>query len=84
MEESNNTGKLIRALLTGAAIGGVIGIILAPRKSSKTQKEIIKKSLEIRGVAKEKLTDFISEIYLDTETITEIELIEMDPQHWRS
>ncbi|MCM2301456.1 MAG: YtxH domain-containing protein [Flavobacteriaceae bacterium] len=84
MEVSNNNGKIIGALLAGAAIGGVIGIILAPRKGSKTQKKIIKKSLKIRDTAREKLNDFISEICKDAETITEIELIENDPQLWRS
>lgn len=84
MEESSNTGKIIGALLTGAAIGGVIGIILAPRKGSKTRKKIIKKSLKIRDTAREKLNDFITEICKDAETITEIELIEIDPQLWRS
>lgn len=84
MEVSNNNGKIIGALLAGAAIGGVIGIILVPRKGSKTQKKIIKKSLKIRDTAREKLNDFISEICKDAETITEIELIENDPQLWRS
>ena len=84
MEESNNNGKLIGALLTAVVIGGVIGIILAPRKGSKTQKKIIKKSMEIRDAAQKKLNNFISVICKDVETITEIELIEMDQQNWRS
>ena len=84
MEESNNNGKLIGALLTAVVIGGVIGIILAPRKGSKTQKKIIKKAMEIRDVAQKKLNNFITEICKDAETITEIELIEIDPQLWRS
>ena len=84
MEESNNNGKLIGVLLIAVVIGGVIGIILAPRKGSKTQKKIIKKSMEIRDAAQKKLNNFISVICKDVETITEIELIEMDQQNWRS
>lgn len=84
MEESNNTGKLIGALITGAAIGGVIGIILAPNKGSKTRKKILKKSAEHKMVLKEKFNDMMIDICKDAETINEIELIDFDHQYWRS
>ncbi|HEX7413144.1 MAG TPA: YtxH domain-containing protein, partial [Bacteroidia bacterium] len=41
MEKSNNTGKLIGALLVGAAIGGALGILFAPHKGSETRKRIL-------------------------------------------
>lgn len=42
---SNNTGKTLLALLAGAAIGAVAGILMAPDKGSKTR-EKIKDSLD--------------------------------------
>lgn len=37
---SNNTGNTLMALLAGAAIGAVAGILMAPDKGSKTREKI--------------------------------------------
>jgi gas vesicle protein len=37
---SNNTGNTLLALLAGAAIGAVAGILMAPDKGSKTREKI--------------------------------------------
>lgn len=37
---SNNTGNTLIALLAGAAIGAVAGILMAPDKGSKTREKI--------------------------------------------
>ena len=37
---SNNTGNTLLALLAGAAIGAIAGILMAPDKGSKTREKI--------------------------------------------
>jgi gas vesicle protein len=41
MENSKDTGKLIGAMLLGAAIGVGIGVLFAPNKGSETRKKIV-------------------------------------------
>ncbi len=53
---TDNTGNVLLALLTGAAIGAGIGILYAPDEGKKTRKKIKKKALD----AKEDLTERIS------------------------
>jgi gas vesicle protein len=55
MEKSNNnTGKIIGALLVGAAIGGALGILFAPNKGSVTRKKLFSKGEELKDTLKEK------------------------------
>ena len=51
---NSNNGKLISALLVGAAIGGALGILLAPDKGSETRKKISDKSTDLTGAVKDK------------------------------
>jgi len=69
MEHSNNTGKLIGALLLGAAIGGALGILFAPDKGSETRKKILSKSDDLTDALKEKLNDFMEELKKEAETV---------------
>ena len=59
MENSNNNGKLVGALLVGAAIGGVLGIFFAPDKGSVTRKKIVGKSEDLADAVKDKFNEFM-------------------------
>ncbi|HWY38274.1 MAG TPA: YtxH domain-containing protein [Bacteroidia bacterium] len=61
MENSNNSGKLIGALLVGAAIGGALGILFAPDKGSETRKKIAGKTNDFTESLKEKFDAFLEE-----------------------
>lgn len=58
MEKSNNnTGKIIGALLVGAAIGGALGILFAPDKGSVTRKKLFSKGEELTDNLKDTLKE---------------------------
>lgn len=62
MENSNNTGKLIGAVLIGAAIGGVLGILFAPDKGSETRRKISDKGHDLTDAMKDKFKSFVDEV----------------------
>lgn len=57
MENSNKSSKGLKALLVGAAIGGALGVLLAPDKGSKTRKKIMAKPKEIKETVKDRIND---------------------------
>lgn len=59
MEHSNSNGKLIGALLVGAAIGGALGILFAPDKGSETRKKIMAKGADLKNDLKERANDMM-------------------------
>ena len=69
MENSNDSLKVIGALLVGAAVGGVLGILFAPAKGTVTRKKIAGKSEDVTDALKEKFDDFIEEIKDEIETV---------------
>lgn len=71
MDKSNNTAKVIGALLLGTAIGGIIGVLFAPDKGSDTRKKILAKGEGLTDAMNEKLTAFTDMIKKDVETVKE-------------
>lgn len=69
MENSNNTGKLIGALLIGAAIGATLGILFAPDKGSETRKKLLTKGEDLTDEIKEKINEFIAEAKKETQNL---------------
>jgi len=69
MEQSNDTGKLIGAILLGTAIGVVLGTIFAPDKGSETRKKILAKGDDLTDAIKDKISDLFDEAKKETGTM---------------
>lgn len=68
MEKSdNNNGKLIGALLIGAAIGGALGLLFAPAKGSETRKKLMAKGGDLSDTIKEKISDLVENMKREEE-----------------
>lgn len=61
MENSDATGKIVGALLIGAAIGGAMGILFAPDKGSETRKKLSGKTGDIAHLLQEKFEAFLEQ-----------------------
>jgi gas vesicle protein len=67
MEKSNNTGKIVGAMLLGAAIGGALGILFAPNKGSETRRKLSAKGEDLTDAMKDKFNEFLDEIKVEVE-----------------
>lgn len=59
MNESHHTRNIIGALLAGAAIGAVLGILFAPEKGSETRKKYSDKGEDLVADLEKLLSEFL-------------------------
>ena len=52
-----NSGKLFTGILAGAAVGALLGVLLAPEKGIDTRKRIAQKGTDLKDAAKTKMND---------------------------
>lgn len=57
-----SSGKVVLALLAGAAAGAALGILFAPAKGSETRKELSGKGEDLKESIKEKFNEFLDDI----------------------
>ncbi|MGZ3882645.1 MAG: YtxH domain-containing protein [Bacteroidia bacterium] len=62
MEHENNHGKVIGALLVGAVIGGILGVLFAPDKGSVTRKKIAGSTEDLTASLKERIKAILEEV----------------------
>jgi gas vesicle protein len=71
MGNSNNNGKLLGAILLGAAIGGALGILFAPDKGSETRKKIATKGNDLTDAVKEKFDRIVDKFRKEVDAVKE-------------
>ncbi len=71
MTHTDNTFKIAGALLIGAAIGGALGILLAPQKGSKTRKYLSGKSNGLTDEMNDKVQEFTEKFNKEAESMKE-------------
>ena len=59
METSNDAGKIIGALLVGAAVGGALGVLFAPDKGSRTRRKLMAKGNDLTDAIRDKFDEFL-------------------------
>ena len=57
-----SNGKIVLGALAGLAIGGILGILLAPEKGSRTRRKILNKGEEYVEDLKDKVVDYLETI----------------------
>jgi gas vesicle protein len=69
MENQNNSGKIVAALIAGAAIGAAIGILFAPDKGSETRKKLSGSGEDFVETLKSKFGDMIDSVKKEVDSM---------------
>ncbi|MCC7526670.1 MAG: YtxH domain-containing protein [Chitinophagaceae bacterium] len=73
MKKTNNTGKIVSALLLGATVGGMVGaalgILFAPDKGNKTRKKLLSKGGDLTDSVKSMVIDLVEEVKKEAGTV---------------
>jgi len=64
-----NAGKFITGLLSGAAVGAVIGLLFAPKKGAVTRRKLTETSDSYMKGAKSKFNDFADTLNEKVESV---------------
>ncbi|HZE82840.1 MAG TPA: YtxH domain-containing protein [Puia sp.] len=54
-----NSSKLLLGFIVGAAVGGALGILLAPDKGTETRRKIMEKGNDFTDTVKDKFGDIV-------------------------
>ena len=57
-----DSAKLLTALVTGAAVGAVIGLLFAPEKGSYTRRKIANSAERLAGTTKDRAEEVLDNI----------------------
>lgn len=64
-----NTGNFLLGVLAGAAVGAIIGVLMAPDKGTETRKKVMKKGEDYTEALKDKFDDLVSSMTDKFETV---------------
>jgi gas vesicle protein len=64
-----NTGKVVLGVLTGVAVGAILGILFAPEKGSDTRASIAKKTSDVGDGIKTKFEDLLTSLNEKLESV---------------
>ncbi|MBN8567329.1 MAG: YtxH domain-containing protein, partial [Flavobacteriales bacterium] len=56
------SGNVVLGIVSGLAVGAILGVLFAPDKGSNTRKKIARKSNEFKDTVKESFNDILTSV----------------------